>query len=64
MLELFTSSDRFGDVERRHAGILTEPGFECKIMMMRDSDAEDLAGSGESYLIFSVNTLDVPLPSG
>jgi hypothetical protein len=36
ILELFTSSDRFGDVEKRHAGILTEPGFECKIMMMRD----------------------------
>ncbi len=36
MLELFTVSDRFGNVEKRHAGILTEPGFECKIMMMRD----------------------------
>jgi len=36
MLQLFTGSDRFGDVEKRHAGLLTEPGFECKIMMMRD----------------------------
>ncbi len=36
MLELFTGSDRFGEVEKRHAGILTEPGFECKIMMMKD----------------------------
>jgi hypothetical protein len=36
MLELFTGSDRFGTIEQRHAGILTEPGFDCKIMMMRD----------------------------
>src|SRR5262249_29463404 len=36
MLELFTGSDRFGDVEQRQAGALTEPGFECKIIMMRD----------------------------
>jgi hypothetical protein len=36
VLELFTGSDRFGDVEQRHAGALTEPGFECKIIMMRD----------------------------
>jgi hypothetical protein len=36
MLELFTGSDNFGDVEKRKAGILTEPGFECRIIMMRD----------------------------
>jgi len=36
MLELFTGSDKFGDIEKRKAGILTEPGFECKLMMMRD----------------------------
>lgn len=36
MLELFTGNDRFGDVEMRKAGLLTEPGFECKIIMMRD----------------------------
>jgi hypothetical protein len=36
ILELFTGSDRFGDIEKRKAGSLTEPGFECKIMMMRD----------------------------
>jgi hypothetical protein len=36
MLELFTGSDRFGDVEKRKAGMLTEPGYECKIIMMRD----------------------------
>jgi len=35
-LELFTGSDRFGEVEKRKAGILTEPGFECKVIMMRD----------------------------
>jgi hypothetical protein len=33
-LELFTGSDRFGEVERRRAGILTEPGFACHIMQM------------------------------
>ena len=32
MLELFTGSDRYGEVERRQAGELTEPGFDCKIM--------------------------------
>jgi len=32
MLELFTGSDRFGEVERRKAGLLTEPGVECKVM--------------------------------
>jgi hypothetical protein len=36
MLELFTGSDQFGDIEKRKAGILTEPGFDCKLMMMRD----------------------------
>jgi hypothetical protein len=36
MLELFTGSDRFGEVEHRKAGALTEPGFECNIIMMRD----------------------------
>jgi hypothetical protein len=32
ILELFTGSDRFGEVERRKAGELTEPGIDCKIM--------------------------------
>jgi hypothetical protein len=36
MLELFTGSDHFGDVEKRKAGALTEPGYECKFIMMRD----------------------------
>jgi hypothetical protein len=36
MLELFTGSDRFGDLEHRKAGVLTEPGFDCKVIMMRD----------------------------
>ncbi|MBM4070304.1 MAG: vanadium-dependent haloperoxidase [Planctomycetes bacterium] len=35
-LELFTGSDRFGAVERRKAGALTEPGFACHIMQMID----------------------------
>lgn len=29
MLELFTGSDTFGVVERRHPGVLTEPDAEC-----------------------------------
>ncbi|MBY0231911.1 MAG: vanadium-dependent haloperoxidase, partial [Gemmataceae bacterium] len=33
MLELFTGSDRFGAEEYRKAGELTEPGFECRLMM-------------------------------
>ena len=32
MLELFTGSDTFGEVEQRKAGDLTEPGFACEIM--------------------------------
>jgi hypothetical protein len=32
MLELFTGSDTFGEVERRRAGDLTEPGFLCAVM--------------------------------
>jgi hypothetical protein len=36
ILELLTGSDRFGDVEKRKAGALTEPGFACEIMQMRD----------------------------
>ncbi len=35
ILELLTGSDRFGEVERRRAGELTEPGFECKVMQAR-----------------------------
>ena len=32
MLELFTGSDRFGDLEDRVAGVATEQGFDCKAM--------------------------------
>lgn len=35
-LELFTGSDRFGIVERRHAGALTEDGIDCAHMQQRD----------------------------
>jgi len=34
MLELFTGSDRFGETEKRTAGLLTEPGFACRIIQM------------------------------
>lgn len=36
MLELFTGSDHFGEVEKREAGLLTEPGFECKVMQRHE----------------------------
>jgi hypothetical protein len=36
MLELFTGSDRFGVVEARKAGELTEPGVNCQVMQGRD----------------------------
>src|SRR4029079_8150016 len=32
MLELFTGRDKFGEVELRRAGDLTEPGFACEVM--------------------------------
>ena len=41
MLELFTGSDRFNEVERRTAGVLTEPGFDCKAMQKIDGKMPD-----------------------
>lgn len=35
VLELFTGSDRFGEVERRKAGMMTESEYECKAIQMR-----------------------------
>ncbi len=35
-LELFTGSDKFGEVEKRKAGSLTEEGYDCKFMQMVD----------------------------
>jgi hypothetical protein len=35
VLELFTGSDRFGEVEKRKAGVVTESEYECKAMQMR-----------------------------
>jgi hypothetical protein len=35
VLELFTGSDHFGEVEKRKAGDLTESEFECKAIQMR-----------------------------
>jgi len=34
-LELFTGSDRFGETERRKAGMMTEADFACEKMQMR-----------------------------
>jgi len=39
MLELFTGSDRFGETEKRSAGLLTEPGFKCEVIQMRHGKA-------------------------
>jgi hypothetical protein len=36
ILELFTGSNRFGDKAKRAGGMLTEPGFKCAIIQMRD----------------------------
>jgi hypothetical protein len=36
ILELFTGSDRFGDTEKRIGGHLTEPGYKCAIIQMKD----------------------------
>jgi hypothetical protein len=36
ILELFTGSDKFGSVELRTAGALTEPGFACELMQAID----------------------------
>ncbi len=35
VMELFTGSDSFGQVEHRTAGALTEPGFACNIIQQR-----------------------------
>lgn len=35
VLELFTGSDRFGEVEKRKAGDLTEAEYECKVIQMK-----------------------------
>ena len=35
VLELFTGSDRFGEVEKRKAGTLTEAEYECKVIQMK-----------------------------
>lgn len=35
VLELFTGSDRFGETEKRKAGMMTESEYECKLIQMR-----------------------------
>ena len=39
VLELFTGSDRFGETEKRKAGMLTEAEYECAKMQMRDGQS-------------------------
>lgn len=41
MLELFTGSDHFGEVEKRRAGDLTEPGHDCKVMQKFEGKLAD-----------------------
>jgi hypothetical protein len=42
-LELFTGSDRFGEVEKRRAGMMTEADFDClTIMSANGTAAKDL----------------------
>ena len=45
MLELFTGSDRFGGTERRTAGLLTEPGFLCRVIQARHGKMGPEGGS-------------------
>jgi hypothetical protein len=54
MLALFTGSDRFGVVERRRAGVLTEPG--CDAPLMQSVDGHELAGIPAS----EIETLALP----
>ena len=35
VLELFTGSDRFGEVEKRRAGVLTEAEYECRVIQTK-----------------------------
>ncbi len=49
MLELFTGSDTFGVVERRHPGVMTEPDAECaksevELVLPTFSETAKLAG--------------------
>lgn len=57
MLELMTGSDRFGVLEERHAGALTEAEFECEDMQKIDGVFEAVVG-GETL------TCDVAIPIG
>nr|MDQ3283064.1 haloperoxidase [Acidobacteriota bacterium] len=42
-LELFTGSDRFGEVEKRKAGMMTEADYDClTIMAMNGKAAADV----------------------
>jgi hypothetical protein len=36
VLELFTGREAFGEIERRKAGFLTEPGFDCAAIQKID----------------------------
>lgn len=54
VLELFTGSDRFGEVERRKAGSMTEADFDCVAIQSRDGKP-----LGKSVLC----DVELPLPT-
>ncbi len=56
MLEHFTGSDRFQNVEKRVAGSLTEPGFQCSVMQMVNGKPDQRLHDHESCAV----TLSMP----
>jgi len=56
MLEHFTGSDRFQNVEQRIAGSLTEPGFQCSVMQMVNGKPDQRLHDHESCAV----TLSMP----
>jgi hypothetical protein len=51
MLELFTGSNTLNEVEKRHAGALTEPDFKCsQIQMVNGKLTVDQQASCEAVL--------------
>jgi hypothetical protein len=51
VLELFTGSDTFGEVEKRKAGMLTEADYDCLTMQGRDGKASSDAVKCEVELV-------------
>ena len=45
VLELFMGHDAFGEIERRRAGLLTEPGFDCRAIQKIDGRVQNRAAA-------------------